>query len=53
MDSISNFVDSVNNVLKTQEESSRIEEVMKKITGYSPVEVPGDLKDVSMQSLCY
>ena len=47
MEEVSSFVDSVNNVLKAQAETGRVEEVMKKISGYAPVEVPGDLKDVS------
>lgn len=47
MEEVSQFVDSVNNVLKAQAETARVEEVMKKISGYNPVEIPGDLKDVS------
>ena len=46
MEEVSLFVDSVNGVLRDQAESSRVEEVMKKIIGYSPVEVQGELKEV-------
>ena len=43
---VSEFVDSVNSVLQVQEETSRVEEVMKKIAAYSAVDVAGDFKDV-------
>lgn len=43
---VSDFVDSVNSVLQVQEETSRVEEVMKKIAGYSAVEVASEFKDV-------
>ena len=36
---VSEFVDSVNSVLQVQEETSRVEEVMKKIAAYSAVDV--------------
>lgn len=40
------FVDSVNGALKAQDETSRVQEVMKNIVGYAPVEIPGELKEV-------
>jgi pleckstrin domain-containing family G protein 5 len=46
MEDVATFVDSVNSVLKAQAETSRIENIMKKIVGYTPVEVPGELKDL-------
>ena len=47
IEDISQFVSSVNGVLQAQEETTRLEEVAKKITGYSVMDVPSELKDVS------
>ena len=43
---VSDFVDSVNSVLQVQEETARVEEVMRKIAGYSVVEIASEFKDV-------
>lgn len=43
---ISEFVNSVNSVLQVQDEMARVEEVMRRIVGYSGVEVPGEFKEV-------
>lgn len=52
---ISEFVDSVNSVLRVQEETARVEEVMQRIVGYCGVEVPGEFKEVRALTewLCY
>lgn len=46
IEDVSLFVDSVNGALKAQDETSRVQEVMKNIVGYAPVEIPGELKEV-------
>ena len=40
------FVSSVNGVLRAQEETQRVEDIMKKIIGYNPIEITGDVKEV-------
>lgn len=45
------FVTSVNSVLRAQEETQRVEEVMKKIVGYNPIELTGEYKEVSVVDL--
>ena len=47
MEDISIFVDSVNGVLIAQDETKLVEEVMKKIVGYCPIEIPSDMKEAS------
>lgn len=46
IEDVSLFVDTVNGALKTQDETTRVQEVMKKIVGYAPVEIPGEFKEV-------
>ena len=47
---VSNFVQSVNTVLKTQEETERVEAVMARIVGYNAVEIPSELREVRTHS---
>ena len=47
MEDISIFVDSVNGVLIAQDETKLVEEVMKKIVGYCPIEIPSEMKEAS------
>ena len=54
MEDISIFVDSVNGVLIAQDETKLVEEVMKKIVGYSPIEIPSEMKEASFFTYkCY
>ena len=46
---MSMFVSSVNGVLRAQDETQRVEDIMKKIIGYSPIELTGDVKEVNTQ----
>ena len=44
---VSQFVQSVNQMVATQEETERVKEAMNQITGYNAVEFPSELKEVT------
>ena len=46
MSDVQVFVQSVNQVLWVQEETERVRDAMNRITAYSAVEMPSDLKEV-------
>lgn len=46
MSDVQVFVQSVNQVLWVQEETERVRDAMNRITAYSAVEMPGELKEV-------
>ena len=47
----SDFIQSVNMVLRAQEETERLRDAMSHIVGYTAVEIPNELKEVSIWRL--
>ena len=48
MDEINAFLRTVNNAIRIQEETERVKDAMNRITSYSVVDVPHELRDVSI-----